>query len=127
MLDKVQEWWKSDTFPTLKRLTEYCEEHAIIYQLEDSIWLESDKIIEEFPKGALSSMKEGKEFRLTEGDFQYFIRIMEIQSKNSDPPMGYIRGRAIKHILHNWHLKLIEEKREKLYQKAQRAGHVKIF
>ncbi len=127
MLDKVQEWWKNDTLPSMKKLMNYCEEHAVVYQLEDSIWLESDKVIGEFPKGALSSIQEGKEFKLTEGGFQYFIRVMEIQSKNSDPPMGYIRGRAIKHILHNRRLKLIEEKKEKLYQKAQRAGHVKVF
>ncbi len=126
-MDKVEEWWEADSFPQLKYLTQYCDKNAIVYQLEDSIWLDVDQVEAEFPKGALSSMKEGKEFKLTEGDYKYFIRIMEIQSKNSDPPVGYIKAHATKYILHNRKLKLIEDKKEQLYQKSDRKGHIKIY
>ncbi len=125
--DKVAKWWESDTLPGMRLLRDYCEEHAVVYQLEDSTWIEIKDLEEQFPKGALSSIKEGKEFTLEEGDFKYYIRVMEIESDNNDPPLGYIRERALRHILHNRKMTLIDAEREKLYRKAERMGHIKYF
>ncbi len=126
-LDKIEKWWKSDEKSDLKKLSKSCEESALIYQLEDSIWINKDELVEEFPKDVISSMKEGKEFEQTKDGFKYYVKVMEVQSKNSEPPMSYIRNHAIKFILHNRKLELVERTREELYQKAERKGHVKYF
>jgi len=124
---KVEDWWESDDEEDLKILHQYCKENAIVYQLEDSIWVTNNELEGDFPKSVLSSMKEGKDFHLTEGDFTYYIKVMEVQSKNSDPPIGYVRTHATNYILHNRKLDLVEKKKEELFQNAESKGHVKYF
>ncbi len=123
-LDKAEKMWADQD---LKKLSKYCDDHAIVYQLEDSIWITKEEIKDEFPKDVLSSMKEGKEFKQTKDGFNYYVRVMEVQSKNSDPPISYLRNHAVKFIIHNRKLELVEKKREELYKTADQKGHVKYY
>ncbi len=127
-LDKMENSWKKmDEGDNFKQLIKYCNNYALTYQLQDSIWTTMTHLETDFPKNALGNLKEGKEFTLEEEGFKYFMKIMEIKSKNSDPPLAYIRTHATKYILHNRKLKLIENKKEELYKKAQDKGHIKYF
>ncbi len=125
--EKAIKMWKEEKEDDKKKLAKYCEENAVVYQLEDSIWINKEDLKVEFPKDVLSSMKEGKEFKQSKDGFDYYVRVMEVQSKNSDPPMSYIRNHAIKFILHNRKLDLVEKSREDLYKKAERKGHIKYY
>lgn len=126
-LKKAEKWWKSEDEKDIDALTQYCKENAIVYQLEDSIWVTNKELEKEFPKSVLSSLKKGKELEKTEGDFRYYIKVLETQSENSEPPLSYVRVRATNFILHNRKLEAIEKKKEELYQKAERKGHVKYY
>ena len=126
-MEKAEKWWNSDDEEDLEALAHYCKENAVVYQLEDSIWITNEELEKEFPKAVLSSLKEGKNLEKTEGDFKYYIRVLEIQSKNSEPPLGYVRNRATNFIFHNRKLQIVEKKKEELYQQAERKGHVKYY
>ncbi|MGK0389452.1 MAG: hypothetical protein ACI94Y_002192 [Maribacter sp.] len=126
-MKKAEKWWTSDDEKDLDALANYCKENAVIYQLEDSIWITNEELEKEFPKSVLSSLKKGKNLEKTEGDFKYYIQVLETQSKNSEPPLGYVRNRATNFILHNRKLEIVEKKKEELYQKAERKGHVKYY
>lgn len=126
-LKKAEKWWNSDDEKDTKALEQFCKDYAITFQLEDSIWVTNHELEKEFPKSVISSMREGKDFDMTEGDFKYYVNVMEVQSKNSDPPLGYVRKHATNFILHNRKLQLVEKKREELFQNAEQKGHVKYF
>ncbi len=126
-LKKAEKWWDSDNRNDQKALEVYCEENATVYQLEDSLWVTEVELEKNFPKSVISSMKEGKSFDITEGDFIYFVDVAEVQSKNSDPPMSYIRTHATNFILHNRKLEIVEQRKEELFQNAERKGHVKYY
>ncbi len=126
-LAKAEKMWEEMKDGSSKKLENYCEENAITYQLEDSIWVNKDELASEFPKDVLSSMKEGKEFKQKKEDYVYYVRVMEVQSKNNEPPLSYIRNQVSKFILHNRKLELVNKMREELYQKAERKGHVKYY
>lgn len=124
---KAEELWDSDDEDDLKKLKKYCGVHAIVYQLEDSIWMNKDEMKADFPKEIISSMRRGKEFKEVHDGFKYYVKVMEVQSKNSDPPIAYVRDQATKFILHNRKIDIVEKTREELYQKATNKGHVKIL
>lgn len=126
-LKKAEKWWDSDDEKDLEALIEYCEDNAIVYQLEDSIWVTNEELEKDFPKSVLSSLKNDKDLEKTEGDFRYYIKVLETQSKNSEPPLGYVRTHATKFILHNRRLDIVEKRKEELYQEAERKGHVKYY
>lgn len=126
-LDNVEEWWDSEEEEDWSTLTEYCKKNAIVYQLEDSIWLTNTELEVDFPKSIISSLKEGTKLEKEKDGYAYFIEVMEIQSKNTDPPVAYIRTHASNFILHNRKVGLIDKKREELFQDAERKGHVKYF
>lgn len=127
-LKKVSKWWdENDDEETIEMLTEYSEDNAIVYQLADSIWLTVEDLEKNFPSSIISSMKEGKKLEESEGDFKYFVEVLEVKSKNSDPPVAYIKERASNFILHNRRVELVYKKREELFQDAERKGHVKYF
>lgn len=126
-MKKAEKWWDSDDEKDLAALAEYCKENAVVYQLEDSIWVTNQELEKEFPKSVLSSLKNDKELEKTKGDFRYYIRVLEEQSKNSEPALSYVRTRASNFILHNRRLEIVEKKKEELYQEAERKGHVKYY
>lgn len=126
-LKKIAKWLDSNDEEDFATLSEYCEENALVYQLTDSIWLTRDALERDFPSSVISDMKEGEELDETEGDFRYFVKVLETKSKNSDPPVAYIRDRASNFILHNRKVDLVQKKKEDLFQNAERKGHVKYF
>jgi hypothetical protein len=127
-LAKAEKWWDdAASDASMRLLEEYCGEYAVVYQLDGEMWLNSDEVAAEFPKGALSSIKEGKESKLSEGDYRYFFRVIETQSDDNEPPIEYVRAEVSKFILHNRKLKLVEKHREEVYKKAERKGNVKYF
>ncbi len=126
---KVEKWWNGNRTVDKKMLSQYCETHATLYHVEDTIWHKVDEIAVQFPKGALSvkTLKEGKDFTMSEGDFNYYFRLLEASSENNDPPFTYVKEMAKKYILHNRKMKLVEQKREQVFRKAEKMGHVKYF
>lgn len=127
-MKRVSKWWDdNDDEEYLELLTEYSEDNAVVYQLADNVWLTVDELEKNFPSSIISSLKTGEKLEESEGDFKYFVEVLETKSKNSEPPMAYIRERASNFILHNRKVDLVYKKREELFQNAERKGHVKYY
>ena len=56
-----------------------------------------------------------------------FLRIFETTAAGEYPPLSYIEGQATKVILHKRKIKLLEEKKEEMYERELRRNNVKIY
>lgn len=127
--DSLRKWWYSRKKEDLPKMISYASRNAAEYLLTDTVWYRIEDIASELPKGTLTqtNISAGKEFVLSDDDFQYFFRAMEVKSTKEIAPLSYIKGQATKYILHQRKTKLLENKKEELYQRESRRKNVKTM
>lgn len=124
-LNQLEDWWKADEEDHYTKIVDYCSKYASVYNLNDSIWYKMDDIAMQLPKGTLPTSK--KELSLTDDDHTYLIRILETMPKKTIAPLAYVKNQISKVILHKRKIKLLEEKKEEIYDRETRRNNVKIY
>lgn len=128
-IDRVQRWWNDPTGNNYQSLLAYCNQYAVAHHLEDSTWHKVDDIAMLLPTGTLTgdNVSGRRELTQRDGDFQYFFRLFEVKNRKEIAPLSYIEDQARKVILHKRKLKLLEDKKEAMYEMELRRNNVKIF
>ncbi len=127
-IEDLKKWWGSSKKEDKRHLMEYAQNKASYYNLQDSIWHQIDRIASELPKGTLSEDNVSKrELQLKDDNYQYFLRILEVKNKRETPPISFVEDQARKFILHQRKQKIVEDKREELYQKEFNNNNLKIY
>ncbi len=126
-LSAIKDLWQANKIEDQKKLIDLCNKNASKYLLADSIWYKIDVITKGLPKGTISSNNIGsrKAFTIQDNDFFYFFRLFELVNRKEIAPLSYIEDQAAKVILHRRKIKLLEEKKEELYE--QKTNQVKVF
>ena len=126
-LSEVRALWQSNQLEDKQKLLDLCNKNAVEYLLADSIWYKVDVIAKELPKGTISSNNiEGrKAFTIEDNGFLYFFKLLDFVNRKAIAPLSYIENQASKVILHRRKIKLLEEKKEELYE--QKTNLIKVF
>ncbi len=126
--DSLRFWW-NDSDHYMEQIRAFAEKGGAAYILNDSSWTRLDELSPEAPGELLEerNIKSKTKFQHKNADFTYFFELLEMKNSTEIAPLGFIEGQARKAILHNRKLKLLEEKRESLYELHMRQGNVKIF
>ena len=126
-LSAIRDLWQANKVEAQENLLDLCNKNATEYLLADSIWYKVDIIAKELPKGAINSNNVGgrKAFTIQDNDFFYFFRLLELVNRKEIAPLSYIEDQAAKVILHRRKIKLLEEKKEELYE--QKMNQVRVF
>ncbi len=129
IIKKFESSWKSDKKSRLSDLVELSNTYASTYYLNDSIWYKLDVIRQEMPQGSvnLNSIRNNKEFQLTNDDYYYFLKILEIKDRKEIAPLAFIEEQASRVILHKRKIALLEKLRDDLYQRATSRDNIKLF
>ncbi len=127
--DSLRKWWYSRKPADLTKMIAYSARHADEYLLVDTVWYRVEDIASELPKGTLTqnNVSAGKEFVLSDDAFQYFFRALEVKSTEEIAPLSYIKDQATKFILHQRKAKLLENKKQELYEREIRRKNVKVY
>ena len=128
-LSKLKQFWASKKEEDYQALLEYCTSYADVYMLEDSTWYKVEDIALQLPQGTLTpgNIQSSKEITLEDKDHRYFFRILETVESKEIAPLSYIKDQAKKVILHNRKIRLLEEKRQEMYERELRRNNVKFF
>ena len=128
-LKKLRTLWQSDSIPDRDTLLAYCNQHAEEFLLSDSIWYKVEDIAARLPKGTITAdnINKTQELTLSENDFLYLLRVVEIINRKEIAPLAYIEDQAAKVILHRRKIKLLEEHREELYEQEVAENNVKVY
>jgi len=126
-LSAIRALWQANKTVDQEKLLDLCNKNATEYFLADSIWYKVDIITRSLPKGTISSNNIGsrKAFTIQDNDFFYFFRLLEFINRKAIAPLSYIEDQAAKVILHRRKIKLLEEKKEELYE--QKTNQIKVF
>ncbi len=128
-LDRVQDLWNSNKFEDYVALTNWCNNHASIQNLQDSVWYKVEDIAAYMPRGVLTvdNVTSRMDFVQRDDNFVYFFKVLELVSRREIAPLSYIEGQARKVILHKRKTELLEETKDNLYDEAIRKKSVKLF
>lgn len=128
-IKKIENSWKSDKTADFRDLVSLSTTFAETYYLSDSIWYKLDVISQEMPQGSisLSAIRNNKVFQLTNDDYYYFLKILDVKDKTEIAPLAFIQEQASRVILHKRKIELLEKLKEDLYQRAVSRNNIKIF
>ena len=127
--DELKEWWKDPEAENYTKLVDYCSRNATLYMLKDSSWYELDRIVQQLPKNTLSESNYGsrKEISTNDDNYRYLVRILETVPAQADAPISYVKDQITKVILHKRKIKLLDDKREEMFERESRRSNVKIY
>ncbi len=127
--EELEALWKEQEETTYTQLLDYCNRFANLYMLDDSTWYRVPDLIGQLPQGKIkeSDLNKGRNFNFSHEGYQYLLRIKEMAPKGKIAPISYVSDQATKVILHKRKLKLLEEKKEEIYQRGLQMKNIEIY
>lgn len=125
----MRSWWENATTPDNRaRLVDYCNNYANSHLLEDSTWYRIEDIATELPPGTISTENVGRrEVTTQDSDYYYYLRIFEVKGKNQDAPLSFVQDQIRRVILRDRKFKLLEDKKEEMYEIEMRRSNIHIY
>ncbi|MFM9952232.1 MAG: hypothetical protein ACKV1O_30150 [Saprospiraceae bacterium] len=128
--EKLRDLWSgSDNKKNFSALVNYCNSHAEAHLLDKATWYSVEDIAEQLPKGTLTAdnISAKLDFIQRDGRFEYLFKVFEVKNRKDIAPLEYIEEQARKYILHQRKIKLLEQKKEEMYERAIRRGNVQVY
>ncbi len=127
--EELRRLWNSTRDEDYAKLVQFCSEFAESHLLEDSTWHKVEDIAAELPPGILSPNNAGskKEITLRDDKYEYYLRILELKNRQEIAPFSYIEEQARRFILRSRIDRLLEDKKNEMYDIELRRGNVEIF
>jgi hypothetical protein len=128
-VDSLRTWWNKPTPANLEKLQTYSDRKGGTYILNDSLWTRLEEIAIELPKGSLTAANVAakKDFQQRDDKYQYYLKVFEVKKRREIAPLSFIEEQARKVILHSRKIKLLQEKKETLYDLELRRKNIEIF
>lgn len=129
-LNKVRDWYRSNTEKDRKQLTDYCHQYALNYFLDDQTWLLFDDLLKEIPIKTYDKEQYLQNNRLIEIEDSttiYFVNIKGFMIKNSISPLSFERNNIRTMIINKRKLTLIEEMEKQAYEDARKGNDVEVY
>jgi hypothetical protein len=126
---QFREWWDSTDSLDFQALISFSNFHADVFMLEDSTWYKVEEIEGLMPPGTWRSenMRAKTSLRFTDDQYEYYLRISESVLSTQIAPLSYIRGQAVRFIMHKRKLELLEKMKTDLYNREMRGDYINIF
>lgn len=105
------------------------KEKAVYHQIDADKWFSVEELRSLIPANMVSSedIKSGKIFQKNDGDFEFFVKILNQYDAKEIPPFEYIESKITKSILSERKNNLLKQYRAKLYEKGMVNGDFEIF
>ena len=127
-LKELRNLWQSDSIADRDSLLAYCNLHAEVFLMSDSVWYKVEEVASRLPKGTINTenISKRKEISLDDNDFLYLFKVLAIINRKEFAPLSYIEDQASKVILHRRKIKLLEAHNEELYDLEMENNNVKV-
>lgn len=128
--EQLRDFWSgSDDKKNFTALVNYCNSYAEAHLLDKSTWYSVEDIADQLPQGTLNAdnVSTKLDFIQRDGKFEYLFKVFEVKNRKDIAPLAYIEAQARKFILHQRKIKLLEQKKEEMYERAMRRGNVQVY
>jgi hypothetical protein len=127
--DSLKYLWKNATDVNLARLKNICEEYELAHILDGSKWNEWENLAIYLPRniGFEEFSRKGKDFSIQDGEFDVWVKILDSKKPQEIPPIEYVEEQLKRMLLLSRKTRLLEEKKEDMFDLAKRKGQIEIF
>ena len=127
--DSLKYLWENATDINLARLKNICEEYELAHILDDSKWNEWENLAIYLPRNISFEefSRKGKDFSIQDGEFDVWVKILDSKKPQEIPPIEYVEDQLKRMLLLSRKTKLLEEKKEDMFDIAKRKGQIEIF
>jgi hypothetical protein len=127
--DSLKYLWKNANDVHLARLKNICEEYELAYILDGNKWNEWENLANFLPRniGFEEFSKKGKDFSIQDGEFEVWVKILDSKKPQEIPPIEYVEEQLKRMLLLSRKTRLLEEKKEDMFEIAKRKGQIEIF
>jgi hypothetical protein len=127
--DSLKYLWKNATDINLARLKNICEEYELAHILDGSKWNEWENLAIYLPRNIdfEAFSKKGKDFSIQDGEFEVWVKILDSKKPQEIPPIEYVEEQLKRMLLLSRKTRLLEEKKEDMFDIAKRKGQIEIF
>lgn len=115
-------WRKNDT----EVMDEYLSKNSIERALDEKRWYTWPQIENWSDQFSLSSAKSAVDQHISDGDFEYFLKVLEYRAEKEISPLPFIKDQLVQMILHKRKQNIIEGYKTELYDKAIQADQIKL-
>jgi len=126
---EIQKLWNRSKPEDIVSMRDYASQYAENYLLSDSTWYTLEEIGELIPSDIVNSknINGNTDWTLKAKNFKYYLKVLEMKSRKDIAPLSFILEQASRAVLHRRKLKILDDWREEIYQKALRENQVNIF
>ena len=129
-LEYLSKWYKSDNIESIEELTDYCQQFAKEYYLEDSSWQYFTTINTKLPELIIEEeyfLQNTKGIWFEDKQYRHYIYIKDYQIKGSISPLSLERERIRNILLNKNKIQYLKQLEDELYQNALALGKIKIY
>lgn len=122
----IERLWKEED---LGGIAIALESNGGVIIFEENIWNKISDLSKTLSRKMVKRIEnnEGNRFSTTEDGFKYFIKVLDIKSKNDIPPFSVIDNQLRKVILHQRKKKILNQYTEDLYEREARKKSIKTY
>jgi len=129
-LNKVRDWYTSDSEKERDQLKDYCHQYALNYFLDDNTWLMFDDLLKEIPIKTYDQeqfLNNNRNIEIEDSTTIYFVSIKGFKVKNSLSPLSFERNNIRAMIINQRKLKLVAEMEQQAYDDAKKNNEFEIY
>ena len=125
----IETWMKESTSVDLFHLRKFCDNIAEQCFLSPSTWIKWKDIQIHVPSKLINSnsLHRGLYREFADFEYSFFIKIIEVIKPNQEPPISYIKEKAMNTILHKRKLLLLDNIKRELYDKEVQNKNIKFY
>lgn len=126
--DKIKSLIKAGNSWEKGELKAYCDKFAHNSYLNDSTWIEFEKLVFDSPfQGKSKNILKAKSFftKINE-EFDYFLKIKKVKKEGGKIPLAMVKDRIKDNILNERKIKIKKKLKQEIYEKAKRNKKFKI-
>lgn len=129
-LEKVRNWFRSDSEREQKQLREYAMQYAINSFFDNEAWLPFDELLKQIPIKTYDKEEYLRNNRFIEAQDSFYIYLVNIKGfriKDNISPLSFETENIRTMILNKRKLKLVEEMEKSIYDEALKKGDADIL
>ena len=110
-------------------IVSFCEKGCEYFQLNGNNWRPASELLSIVPSTQLreNDLKKQASIARSEGEYKYYVKIVDFFGKEDVPPLEYIEGKIVSVILNDRKQELIKRKKQVLFEKYFNTSSAKSF
>jgi hypothetical protein len=129
-LDKLKQWYKSESAKDILSLEEYCHQFAVDFSLDENTWLLFDELLKKIPIKTYDKeeyLKNNRYIEIEDSSHLYFVNIKGFMIKESLSPLSFEKENIRALIINKRKLQLVKDMEKAAFEQALNKNDFEIY